>query len=95
MIFEVRRSRGGEIRAACVVGVAGCEFLGTVPPALLMEVEVGRRRRGSTAGDSDHHGLKQWLEGPTAGQVETNATRSLPHASTDFEQLGGQGFDLG
>src|SRR5437016_4897263 len=40
------------------------------------------------------HGLKHRLEGRATGQMDTHAKGGLPNPSSDFEQLGAEGFNL-
>jgi hypothetical protein len=56
-------------------------------------VSSKRDDRLTSVGESGH-GLKQRLEGPATGQVDAHAAGGLPNPSSDFEQLGTQGFDL-
>ena len=48
----------------------------------------------STAVDGEGGSAEQVLEGPAAGEVNTNTAGGLANASADFEQLGAQRFDL-
>ena len=49
----------------------------------------------STAVDGEGGGAEQVLEGPAAGEVKAHTAGGLANASSDFEELGAQRFDLG
>src|SRR5262245_2568038 len=51
-------------------------------------------RKGSAAVGGERGGVEQVRKGPAAGQVHAHTASSLADASTEFEQLGPQGFNL-
>jgi hypothetical protein len=61
---------------------------------LRVKGKFGDKEIGSTAVDGEGNGAKQVLKGPATGQMEADAAGRLAYASTDFEELGTQGFDL-
>ena len=55
---------------------------------------LAERVSGLAAVDGVHSGLKQVLPWPAGGQMDVDTARGLADASTDFEQLSAQSFDL-
>jgi hypothetical protein len=54
-----------------------------------------KREQPSARVKRQRHVAEHRLKRPAGGEVETNAAGGVAYASSDFEQLGAQGFDLG